>query len=106
MALELAFVLINPYTIGKSRTGGVIGRLISRTGMNLTAARIFGPSAELVTRYADSLAASSSSDPEIAKLLADYVRKNYMPDPVTGRPKRVILLLFEGENAVHKLHGR
>lgn len=103
MAMELAFVFINPYTIGKSRTGGVIGRLISRTGMNLAAARILGPSAELVTRYADSLETSNSADPEVAKLLADYVRKKYMPDPVTGRPQRVILLLFEGENAVQKL---
>ena len=37
MASELAFVLINPYTIAKSRTGGVIGRFMSRTGLDLVA---------------------------------------------------------------------
>jgi len=42
MAKELAFALINPYTIAKSRTGGVIGRFMSRTGLDLVAARMFG----------------------------------------------------------------
>ena len=43
MATELAFALINPYSIAKSRTGGIIGRFISRTGLELVAARMFGP---------------------------------------------------------------
>ena len=43
MSSELAFVLINPYTIAKSRTGGVIGRFMSRTGLDLVAARMFAP---------------------------------------------------------------
>jgi len=103
MAQELAFTLINPYTISKSRTGGVIGRLISRTGLELVAARMFGPSKELVNRYADSLLTSNQSEPEFARLLSEYVRKSYAPDPATRRPRRVILLLFEGENAIQKV---
>ena len=103
MASELAFALINPYTIAKSRTGGVIGRLMSRTGLDLVAARMFGPCQELATRYADSLRTSTSSEPEFARLLEEYVRKNYAPDPATGRRRRVILLLFEGENAIQKV---
>ncbi|MEI8122608.1 MAG: nucleoside-diphosphate kinase [bacterium] len=103
MARELAFTLINPYTISKSRTGGVIGRLISRTGLELVAARMFGPSSELVTRYSDSLLTSNQNEPEFARLLSEYVRKSYAPDPHTGRPRRVILLLFEGENAIQKV---
>ena len=103
MASELAFALINPYTIAKSRTGGVIGRLISRTGLDLAAARMFGPSAELVDRYASSLLASNQSEPEFARLLGEYVRSSYMPDPSTGKRRRVILLLFEGENAIQKV---
>jgi hypothetical protein len=47
MAKELAFVLINPYTVAKSRTGGVIARYISRTGLDFVAARMFAPNAEL-----------------------------------------------------------
>jgi nucleoside diphosphate kinase len=103
MAQELAFAFITPYTIAKSRTGGVIGRLMSRTGLDLVAARMYGPSLELVNRYADSLSQSNRTDPEVAQLLADYVRVNYAPDPQTGRPRRVILLLFEGENAIQKV---
>ncbi len=103
MASELAFALINPYTIAKSRTGGVIGRLMSRTGLDLAAARMFGPSAELVDRYATSLLSSNQSEPGFARLLSEYVRSNYAPDPVTGLRRRVILLLFEGENAIQKV---
>lgn len=103
MAQELAFALINPYTISKSRTGGVIGRLMSRTGLELVAARMFGPSQELVTRYSDSLLNSNQSEPEFARLLSEYVRKSYGPDPATGRRRRVVLLLFEGENAIQKV---
>ena len=103
MAQELAFTLINPYTISKSRTGGVIGRLISRTGLELVAARMYGPSAELVDRYAESLLSSNQAEPEFARLLSEYVRKSYSPDKATGRRRRVILLLFEGENAIQKV---
>ena len=103
MASELAFALINPYTIAKSRTGGVIGRLMSRTGLNLAAARMFGPSAALVDRYSASLLASNQSEPEFSRLLSEYVRSSYAPDPITGKRRRVILLLFEGENAIQKV---
>lgn len=103
MAQELAFALINPYTLSKSRTGGVIGRLTSRTGLDLVAARLFGPSSELANRYADSLLNSNQAEPEFARLLSAYVRKNYSPDAATGRRRRAILLLFEGENAIQKV---
>ena len=35
MAEELAYVLVNPYTLFKSRTGGVLARLMSRTALDL-----------------------------------------------------------------------
>ncbi len=103
MARELGFALINPYTIAKSRTGGVIGRLLSRTGLSLAAARMFGPSQELVDTYAASLETAHHTEPDIAKLLSTYVRKNYAPDPKTGMPRRVVMLLLEGENAIQKI---
>ena len=64
MARELAYVLINPYTIAKSRTGGVISRYISRTRLSFVAARMFGPSQELVRRYADLVRHADSPKPE------------------------------------------
>ncbi|MFH0953012.1 MAG: nucleoside-diphosphate kinase [Verrucomicrobiota bacterium] len=103
MAKELSFALINPYTIGKSRTGGVIGRFMSRTGLDLVAARIFGPSRELAERYAQLLRSNEDADPEERELLARYVLRNYAPDPKTGERHRVMMLVFEGEDAVQKV---
>lgn len=100
MAKELAFVLINPYTVSKSRTGGVIARYISRTGLDLVAARMFAPSAELARAYAQLIRTDLEVDPIIRPILADYVEREYGPDPVTGRSRRVMMLLFEGEGAI------
>lgn len=103
MAMELAFALINPYSIAKSRTGGIIGRFMSRTGLELVAARMFGPSEDLVRRYADQIRNDIEKDEKIRNILADYILRAYMPDADTGRRHRVMMLLFEGENAIEKI---
>lgn len=103
MALELSFCLINPYTIGKSRTGGVIGRIMTRTGLELVAARMYGPSAELAQRYAELIRSSSDIQPEERKLLSDYVLQAYSPEPKSGHRRRVMMLLFEGEDAIARV---
>jgi nucleoside diphosphate kinase len=100
MAKELAFVLINPYTVSKSRTGGVIARYISRTGLDFVAARMFAPNQELANAYAQLIRNDPDIDAVIRPMLADYVEREYGPDAVTGRRKRVMMLLFEGENAI------
>ena len=104
MATELAFALINPYSIAKSRTGGIIGRFISRTGLELVAARMFGPSRELVEAYAAHLREHSQHDERTRNILAEYVLKCFSPDPASGRRRRVMMLLFEGENAIEKIY--
>lgn len=103
MASELALVLINPYTISKSRTGGVIGRFLSRTGLEMVATRMFGPSYQLCEKFADIIRNSSNIEQPIRDLLAGYVMKSYAPDPVTGRARRVMMLLLEGEDAIQKV---
>lgn len=103
MANELAFVLINPYTIAKSRTGGVIARYMGRTDLNLVGARMFGPSQELVDAYSEMVRHADPEHPQATGLIADYIKKNYGPDRETNRPRRVMMLLFEGENAVEKI---
>ena len=100
MAKELAFVLINPYTVSKSRTGGVIARYISRTGLDLVAARMFAPHAQLAEAFANQIRGDAEIDPVIRPLLADYVAREYGPDPASGQRRRVMMLLFEGENAI------
>ncbi len=102
MAEELSYIIITPYTIAKSRTGGVISRLLSRLDLDLVGAQIFAPSKELAESYAASLykqAVATSS--ESAKLLSEFVLKTFSPSG--GRRHRVMMLLFRGEDACRKL---
>ena len=101
---ELAYVLINPYTVHKSRTGGVIARLFTRTALELVAARMFAPSRELVERYAEvTVSTKDPQDRKIQELIRQYILDNYSPDPKTGQRRRVMMLLFRGEDAVAKV---
>ncbi|WP_372846204.1 nucleoside-diphosphate kinase [Pontiella sp.] len=102
MSKELGYVLITPYTLRKSRTGGVLGRLLSTTGLDLVAARMFGPSRELVEKHAELVRSNEKVWPEIRELLSEYIEREFSPDE-DGQVHRVLMLLFEGENAVRKL---
>jgi nucleoside diphosphate kinase len=102
VAKELAFVIINPYTLAKSRTGGVIARCVGRTDLDLVGARMFAPSDALINEYVELIRAGEK-DSDVGQMIADYVSENYRPDAVTGKSKRVMLLMFEGENAVNKI---
>ena len=106
MAQQLAYVLITPYTLHKSRTGGIIARLITRTGLDLVAARMFAPSAELVRQYSEEIvSAADPQDRRIQELIRDYILANLGPDLKTGRRRRVMMLLFAGEEAVRKIRS-
>ena len=101
MAQQLAYVIITPYTLHKSRTGGIIARLITRTGLELVAARMFAPSAELVQQYSEVIV--SGEDPQdrrIQELIRDYILRNMAPDAKTKRRRRVMMLVFRGEEAM------
>lgn len=101
---QLAYVLINPYTIYKSRTGGVISRLFTRTALDLVAARMFAPSRELAAAF--SAAVTLDRDPQNRKVqeqIRQYILDNYAPDPQTGQRRRVMMLVFEGDDAVAKV---
>ena len=101
---QLAYVLINPYTIFKSRTGGVITRLFTRTALELVAARMFAPSRELVEQYAEIVVSPKDpQDRKIQELIRQYILDNYSPDPKTGARRRVMMLVFSGDNAVKKV---
>ena len=96
---ELAYVLIDPYTIRKSRLGGVIARYLSRTDLKLVAARMFGASQGLVEDYARAVMERTDSTPHIDRLLDAYIRKEYAPKKETGRPHRALCLLYSGETS-------
>src|SRR5678815_5285131 len=103
MPEELAYVIITPYSLHKSRTGGILSRLLSRTGLDLAAARMFGPSEELVKKYSEAIiSANDPQDRRIQELIYNYILQNLSPDHNTGRRRRVMVLLFQGEDAVRK----
>ncbi len=103
MAEELSYVLVTPHSIRKSRTGGIIARIISRTGLELVAARMFAPSAELIEKYAAGIV----TDPEprhraTQEVIRKYVQRNLSPGAAGAQP-RALLLVFKGEGAVVKI---
>jgi nucleoside diphosphate kinase len=101
---ELAYAIVTPYSIRKSRTGGIVGRLISRTGLDLVGGRMFTPSAELAKRYTDTIV--TETDPRhraTQELIREYVLKNFTGEKNGQRP-RVLFLIFRGPDAVEKIH--
>jgi len=104
MAEELGYVIINPYTIYKSRTGGVLARLLTRTSLDLVGAQMFAPSQALIDEYCQNIVTEADpQDRKIQELIRDYVKENLAPDPVTGLRERVMMLLFRGEHAVRRV---
>jgi nucleoside diphosphate kinase len=101
---ELSYVIITPYSMRKSRTGGIISRLISRTGLDVVAARMFAPSDELVRRYAETIVTETDTRHRATQeLIRDYVTKNFTGN-VNGQRPRVLLLVFRGPDAIEKIH--
>ena len=101
---QLAYAIVTPYSMRKSRTGGIIARLISRTALDLVAARMFAPSKALVDRYAETIVTESDERHRATQeLIRDYVLKNFTGDKNGPRP-RVLLLVLRGPDAVGKVH--
>ena len=106
MSQQLAYVIITQYSLYKSRTGGILSRLITRTGLDLVDIRMFAPSTELIREYAETIvSAHDTHDRKIQELLKEYVLHNLTPDPKTGRRRRVMMLLFRGDEAVRKVRS-
>jgi nucleoside diphosphate kinase len=99
MNKSLSYVLVTPYSVVKSRTGGVLSRLLSRTDLELVGAQMFASDKTFAYKYADNLRMRSPQNHIM--LLADYVEQNIAPSG--GRPHRTLLLLFRGENPCEQL---
>ena len=100
---ELAYAIITPYSMRKSRTGGIIARLISRTGLDLVGARMFAPTEELIKHYAETIV--SETEPAhraTQELIKSYVLKNFTGEK-QGRRARVLCLVFRGPDAAEKM---
>jgi nucleoside diphosphate kinase len=95
MEQAISYVLVTPYTVAKSRTGGVLARLLSQVDLELVGAQMIVPDETLVRGYAAAL--REENRPGGATLLADYVEQNLAPG------HRTLLLLFRGEKPCEKL---
>jgi nucleoside diphosphate kinase len=103
MAEELAYAIITPYSIRKSRTGGILARLLSRSGLELVAGRMFAPSQELIEEYTKSIVTETDArHRRTQELIREYVLKNLAPN-AEGKPRRALLLVLRGEDAVNKV---
>jgi nucleoside diphosphate kinase len=99
----LSYVLVTPYTVAKSRTGGVIARLLSRLDLELAGAQMIAPDENFVRDYAGQIRTQARpSDPGgvAAGLLAEYVEKNLYSG---GRGHRTLLLIFRGNDPTVQL---
>ena len=106
MSQELAYVIVTPYSLHKSRTGGILARLITRTGLELVGCRMFAPSTDLVQKYSEVIvSADDPQDRDIQELIRSYILKNLSPDSKTGKRRRAMMLLFQGEDAVRKVRS-
>lgn len=106
MSTQLAYAILTPYSLHKSRTGGIVARLITRTGVELVGARMFAPSAELTKEYAETVvSANDPQDRRIQELIRDYIIHRVGPEAKTNRRRRVMMLLFKGEDAVRKVRS-
>ena len=102
MAEELSYVLITPYSIRKSRTGGIVARLLSRSGLDLVAGRLFAPGPELLAELsAATVTETDERHRRTQELIREYILKKLSPGP-DGVSQRVLLLVLKGEDAVHK----
>ena len=103
-AEELSYVIVTPYSMRKSRTGGIISRLISRTALDLVGARIFSPSRDLVRRYAETIVTETDARHRATQeLIREYVLKNFTGE-ANGQCSRVLFLVLRGADAVEKVH--
>jgi len=102
MPEELAYALITPYSLHKSRTGGIIGRLISLARLDLVGVHMYAPSDAWVDEYLAILRQSDHANPA-REAFTQYVDQNLRRDNPLALSNRCLVLLFKGENALAHL---
>ncbi|GAB61225.1 MAG: nucleoside-diphosphate kinase [Candidatus Jettenia sp.] len=102
MADELTYALITPYSLLKSRTGGILGRLLSLANLELIGATMFAPSDDFVDKYCATI---EEQDIKQAwkKVMINYINSNFRKENKFGITNRTVLLFFKGSHAIEKL---
>ncbi|GMO38261.1 MAG: hypothetical protein Ta2F_14470 [Termitinemataceae bacterium] len=95
----MSYILLTPYTLVKSRTGGVIARILSRSGdLEFIGARVIAPDEEFGKEFAEIHRAQAKPN---KSFIADYIEQKLAPQ--SDKPHRALLLLFSGEDVCKKL---
>jgi len=100
---ELAYALITPYSLLKSRTGGIIGRMLSLGDLELAGVRMFAPSDEMIDAYTATITSHREMDPQIKQAFVRYLNDYFRPQNKLGIANRTMLMLLRGPNAVEVL---
>ena len=99
---ELTYALITPYSLSKSRTGSIIGRLLTLADLELVGARMLSPSDAFVDRYVRTIQ-EMDMQPDLKGAFVNYVNENLRPGTTRPGSNRTLLLLLEGPDAVATL---
>jgi nucleoside diphosphate kinase len=102
MADELTYALITPYSLLKSRTGGILGRLLSLTSLEFIGATMFAPSDAFVDKYCLTIE-EQDIKPAWKKVMINYINSNFRKENKFGITNRTVLLFFKGANAIAKM---
>lgn len=102
MSEQLTYALITPYSLYKSRTGGIIGRLLANAKLDFVGARMFVFSDAFLDEYKQHLC-QAGMDPAIERAWHDYVDSHLRQSNPYGLLPRCMVLLFRGEDAVRHL---
>lgn len=104
MKKELTYALITPYSLLKSRTGGIISRLLSLSDLELVGARMYTPSDKFLDEYIKTIETQKMKS-VWKHAMIEYVNTMLRKKNKLGIVNRSMLLLFEGKNAVDVLHN-
>ena len=104
MAEQLAYLMITPYSLAKSRTGAIIARVLSLTELELVGVRMYHPSDAFTDAFRDTYG-GAKLEGNLREALQAYVDENLRDVNPMSISNRVMVLLFQGENAVEHLRN-
>lgn len=102
MVEQLAYAMITPYSLMKSRTGGIIGRLLAHARLELVATRMFVFSDAFLDQY-KKIVCPPGMDKAMVEAWHRYIDENLRQNNAHGYLPRCMFMLFRGPNAVHHL---
>ncbi|GAH68357.1 unnamed protein product, partial [marine sediment metagenome] len=91
MEEQLAYALITPYSLYKSRTGGIIGRLLAHARLEFVAARMYVFSDAFVDAY-QKIICPSGTDPAIRQAWHRYIDESLRQQNPWGYLPRCALM--------------